>query len=395
VPEHIGYLKTLGLEYGWGPTAVVEWCLEHIHVLLGTPWWASIILTAVAFRIIMVKPYMDAADNSAKLAHVGPITKPMTIKMRELAAKQDTPGVMAIRSEISMINKRAGIKMYKSFVPLIQMFLGFGTFRLMNGMAHLPVPGLETGGLLWFHNLAIADPYFILPLATSAMMFVVMKVRQIQFHSLPSPISYLKLTSLVMQKGGETGSSQMSPNTMRLMAYGFPALSFMFTWWLPAAIQLSFFITSVWSAGQVALFNNPSFRNRFGIYPLPEKPNTLDANVVISPYKEHIKVQEMKMKYEPPTAPDAKTTLLGGLKKEISSATEGIKKTASGAAKSLREVAGQERVDGKRTKAELKRAQQYEEMRSKQEKERLLSLDARRREERLRKKAERDAQRKL
>lgn len=188
VPEHIGYLKSLdGLDFGWGPTAGVEWALEHIHVLLGTPWWASIAITAIAFRVILLKPYMDAADNAAKIAAVSPITKPLQAKMTELSRTKETTAMMTVRREIQTIHQRAGIKMWKSFVPMLQMFLGYGTFVLLRAMGKLPVPGLETGGLLWFQNLALPDPMFILPLATAGILHLVLRVCCISFSWLFLP----------------------------------------------------------------------------------------------------------------------------------------------------------------------------------------------------------------
>lgn len=124
----------------------------------------------------MFKPYMDAADNAARLAHCAPITKPMTEKMSELTRQGDTPGAMALRAEVQKIHKRAGIVMWKSFVPMLQMFAGYGTFVLLRGMGRLPVPGLETGGTLWFQNLALPDPYFLLPLATAGVLHWVLRV---------------------------------------------------------------------------------------------------------------------------------------------------------------------------------------------------------------------------
>ena len=92
--------------------------------------------------------------------------------------------VQQVRQEMQMINKRAGIKLWKSFVPAIQMFTGYGTFMILRGMARLPVPGLEHGGVLWFHNLAVPDPFFILPLATAGILHWVLRVR------LPFPLIF-------------------------------------------------------------------------------------------------------------------------------------------------------------------------------------------------------------
>lgn len=166
---------------------MVQYLLEHIHVYAGTPWWVSIAMTAVAFRLLLLKPYIDAADNAAKMQTIMPITKPLTTKMSAAAAAGDNALVMQIRSEVQMINKRAGLKLWKSAVPLIQVPLGYGMFVLLRAMSNIPVPGLEDGGFLWFYNLSAPDPFFILPLATSAVLHWVLRVCP------PSPLTYTKL----------------------------------------------------------------------------------------------------------------------------------------------------------------------------------------------------------
>jgi YidC/Oxa1 family membrane protein insertase len=183
VPEQIGFLKYLGLDYGWGPTAGMEWLLEHIHVLAGTPWWGSIILTTIFVRAVLFKAYMNASDNAAKLATIKPLTLPLTKEMQAAQMNGNTEKVMQLRTELQLINKRAGISIIRSFIPMLQVFTGYGMFVLLRGMSRLPVPGLETGGILWFHNLTIADPYLIMPIATAGVLHWVLRVRSDFFHN--------------------------------------------------------------------------------------------------------------------------------------------------------------------------------------------------------------------
>lgn len=125
----------------------------------------------------MFKAYMDAADNAARMAVCMPLTKPLTDKMTALSGAGDATGAMALRAEVQRIHKRAGVVTWKSFVPMVQMLIGYGTFVLLRAMSHLPVPGLETGGVLWFQNLALPDPYYLLPLGTAGVLHYVLRVR--------------------------------------------------------------------------------------------------------------------------------------------------------------------------------------------------------------------------
>ena len=176
IPEQIGYLKALGLDYGWGPTAFIEFLFEHVHVYSGTPWWASIILTAVVVRVSLLKLYIDASDQGARLARVHPLVKPLQDKVRAAAVAGNNEARMILAQKARNIMKAEGIIYWKMLAPFSQLFLGYGTFRLMKGMANLPVPGLDEGGFLWIKDLTVMDPFYLLPVATCAMMFFTIKV---------------------------------------------------------------------------------------------------------------------------------------------------------------------------------------------------------------------------
>ena len=153
----------------------------------------------------------------------------------------------------------------------------------------------------------------------------------------------------------------MSPNTMKLLAFGFPILSLLFTFWLPAGVQLSFFVTGLWSAAQVTLFRKPAVRSALGMMQMPppvKEVNLKDA----SPYRADIRtVQQMKQQQAAPTTK--------GIFAALNDTIEGAKASAREGMKTAREAAGQSEVPGKRTKAQLAKAKEYELKRRAEEKE--------------------------
>lgn len=60
-------------------------------------------------------------------------------------------------------------------------------------MANLPVESLKTGGLWWFTDLTVTDPYYLLPLLTSAGLFLVTE------HSMKSASAINPLMQYVMR----------------------------------------------------------------------------------------------------------------------------------------------------------------------------------------------------
>ncbi|PBP23628.1 inner membrane protein OXA1 [Diplocarpon rosae] len=324
MPESIGYLKSLGLDFGYGPTSIMEFILEHVHVYAGTPWWLSITLTAILMRAVLFKGYINAAENATRMQVIAPITKPITTKMQEAAAAGNHELTMQLRAELSGINQRAGIKIFRSLVPLLQAFLGYGTFILLRAMSKIPVPGLETGGILWFYNLAVPDPYLFLPIATAGILH------------------------WVLRKGGEMSISNFRPVVHKAMMWGLPTLSIVFTWWLPAALQLSFMVTGILSFVQSTLFRQPWFRNYFSMTPLPRKlpPSTPTQS---SPYQGQMRLaakpmstKELNRRFESSQTP--KTGLIKGVVKEVRSTINGVVE------------AGREQMAGRIERSKAKRA---------------------------------------
>ena len=176
ITEHIGYLKELGLDFGWGPTAFIETLLEHVHVYTGTPWWASIMLTALVVRLSLFKGYVGAADTTARLSVIGPTAQPISAQIKLAQARRDQQAVVRHTQELRAMYKAADVKLWRIAIPFVQIPLGYGTFRLMRAMAALPVPGLDEGGIFWLQDLTESDPYLILPIATSAAFYWMFKV---------------------------------------------------------------------------------------------------------------------------------------------------------------------------------------------------------------------------
>ncbi|KAH0559912.1 hypothetical protein GP486_003568 [Trichoglossum hirsutum] len=366
VPAHIGYLKELGLDFGWGPTAFVEWLLEHIHVWTGTPWWASIVIAAVTVRVALLKPYIGAADTSARLASIKHLAAPITGKMTALSRAGDRSGAMMARAELKALYAKSGVKPYKAFVPLVQVFLGYGSFRLMRAMASLPVPGLENGGFAWFPDLTVTDPFYIMPLATGTLFLLVMKPLHPHKFRPSSKWQRVHGTDNISsaQKGGELGSSNLSPTVQKFLTYGFPTITVVFMSGWPATLQLSFFVSSIVSYLQATAFRNPAFRRWAGITPLPPKPASSEATTPTVSTKLNIAPS-----YQPPSTRSTSTSAASDKKPKgvIGGAVSEIQGMVTEARKSIDQFAGTAaRKPGLRSPVDLKQAKASEDKRKQQ-----------------------------
>jgi YidC/Oxa1 family membrane protein insertase len=246
MPETIGYLKAIGLDYGYGPTATIEWILEHMHVMGGLPWWGAIAATAVLIRVVTFPLYLKSADQAARASALISVTKPLQDQMKAAQEAGDQTGVMQAWTQINAVRKRAGLSYMQQFTPmLVQAVLGFCSFKLMRAMSALPVPGLQTGGFGWVTDLTVSDGYLLLPALMAGSMHIMFRY------------------------GGETGQTEMLAPAMRnFMLWGAPALVFVMTGWQTAAVCIWFVASGGWAMGQAMLMQKPAVRKFFGVTPM-------------------------------------------------------------------------------------------------------------------------------
>ncbi|KAL4964446.1 membrane insertase OXA1 [Aspergillus stella-maris] len=255
IPEHTGYLKDMGLDYGWGPTAFMEWMVEHVHIYSGLPWVASIVAAGFVARALMLPLFIKSADQGARAANSAPILQPVRLRMFAAMRVQNQMEMAQAKAELAKINNDLGLRQRWVFAPMLVQFpLGYGVFRLVRGMCSLPVPALSQEQFAWITDFTATDPYFILPLAAAVVMH------------------------FTLRKGGEVGPmANASPALRRSMWYGLPLFSILFIVSQPAALQLYFLTTGVLGLGQAHLFRSTSFRKMVGMTQFePRKPSSPD-----------------------------------------------------------------------------------------------------------------------
>jgi YidC/Oxa1 family membrane protein insertase len=178
IPERIGYLKEVcGIDFGWGPSSMMEWLIEHIHIYGGFTWATSIVLLATFARLLIFIPMIRASDIGARIKAAQPILTPARERMRAAYEARDHRGMAEARAELKALQKEYKVNPFMMFIPVIlQIPMQFGSFRTLRNMAELPVPAFEKENWLWTQDLTLGDPYFIIPAANAAIMYLTIKV---------------------------------------------------------------------------------------------------------------------------------------------------------------------------------------------------------------------------
>lgn len=242
MPEQIGYLHALGLNYGWGPTSVMQWVLEHVHVWSGMGWAGSILATAVLLRAIMVYPQVRAQQFNAKMAEMRKDERAQeALKMvRESLAKNDPEMRQRGQFMNKMLQKEYGVNNWEMLWSFGQIPFSYGLFRIVSGMASVPVPSLETTSFLWINNLAATDPYLIMPAVGTAFL-----VGSLAFNSKYQPPAQRKM--------------------MKNMAYVFGFIGFVATCFMSAAVNIMAAGLGACTLVTAAVLNSAVVRQRLGL----------------------------------------------------------------------------------------------------------------------------------
>ena len=114
---------------------------------------------------------------------------------------------------------------------------------------------MKGGGLSWFSDLTVADPYYILPLLTSATLFIQFKLGVEYGTKLSQSTGAGKVgrtPRLVVDHSCELSETSDDPQALM---YIFPPLLLIFTHSFPAALTFYWLTTNVISVAQVSLLS--------------------------------------------------------------------------------------------------------------------------------------------
>ena len=145
----VDFLKTL-----FGPlTDLLGGTLQTFYGW-GVPWWLAIIMLTVIVRTLLFPLTFKQVKSMRKMQELKPDLDEIRSKHKEDPKKQQEE-TMKLYGERS-VNPLGGC-----LPVLVQMPVFITLYYTIKSFEHLE--SFRTGGLLWFPDLTVSDPYFILP----------------------------------------------------------------------------------------------------------------------------------------------------------------------------------------------------------------------------------------
>lgn len=169
-------LRSLGLG-SWYPNGLVQSGLEALHVGLDVPWWTTIVIGTVIVRLALFPLVILAQRNAALMHNHMPIVQKLQDKFSK--ARQSGNPLEAARTGAQLMDYMKTHKvnpMKNMLVPFAQLPIFISVFVGIRQMANLPVDSMKVGGIAWFTDLTIPDPYYALPFITMATFFATLEL---------------------------------------------------------------------------------------------------------------------------------------------------------------------------------------------------------------------------
>ncbi|XP_022688565.1 uncharacterized protein LOC111260232 [Varroa jacobsoni] len=226
---------------GWTPPGLVQVTLDNLHSI-GLPWWVAIVVSTFTIKLLLIPLVVKSRISSVRLQNNMPEMMKLQLKMSEARTNRDHVAAKKAAEELVAFYREKNCSPISPILPIVAQAPFFISFFLgIRQMASLPLESMKNGGVLWFTDLTIADPFYILPFLTSLSMLATLEV------------------------GAETGTKPEQMQQMKYFLRAIPVLIFPATMWFPSAVLCYWLTSNVFTLGQVAILNVPAVRQWFNI----------------------------------------------------------------------------------------------------------------------------------
>lgn len=232
-------------EDSWLGTRLVQNLLVAVHDATGLAWWQSIMLTTLGMRIATLPVMIAQIKNTYRMSQARPEMEALMELMKEEQARGNTDAAMQHQQRVLQVWKKYNCNPFKSLLGIFvqaPVFIGF--FSALRGFAAHKLPSLAEGGALWFTDLTVADPTYMLP-ALAGLSF----------------LATVELGAADGMEGQPEATRKKMKNAMRVVALAVPLVSTS----LPASVFMYWTASNVFSLGQTTLLKIPAVKKLLGL----------------------------------------------------------------------------------------------------------------------------------
>src|SRR5215203_1851061 len=149
-------------------TNILGSSLEFFHYSWGTPWWLSIVILTVLVRSLLFPLTIRQVKSMRAMQDLKPEMDRIRAKYKDNRQKQ--------QEELMKLYQERKVNPFGSCLPLlVQMPIFIAMFYVIRGFANTHESFTE-GGILWFQDLSVQDPFYILPILSAVTMLAASEI---------------------------------------------------------------------------------------------------------------------------------------------------------------------------------------------------------------------------
>jgi YidC/Oxa1 family membrane protein insertase len=158
--------------------AILGQVLLYFHDALGAPWWLSIALLTVVVRTVLFPLTVKQVKNMRAMQDLKPEMDRIRAQYRDNRQRQQEE-MMKLYQE-RKVNPLGGclpiVVQMPIFIGIFYVIRQFGGYTVGDRVVPPSQPTFHDGGILWFQNLSVADPYYILPVISALTMLAATEI---------------------------------------------------------------------------------------------------------------------------------------------------------------------------------------------------------------------------
>src|ERR687894_1839335 len=148
-------------------TGVVGDALDFFYSL-GAPWWLSIVILTVIVRTLLFPLTVKQVKSMRAMQDLRPEMERIRAKFKDNKQKQ--------QEEIMKLYQESGVNPFGSCLPLlVQLPIFITMFYVIKDFGYTH-PDFTSGGILWFQDLSVQDPYYVLPILSAVTMLAASEI---------------------------------------------------------------------------------------------------------------------------------------------------------------------------------------------------------------------------
>jgi len=141
--------------------------LEFFHTM-GAPWWLSIAILTVIVRSLLFPLTIKQVKSMRAMQDLKPEMDRLRAKYKDNKQKQ--------QEELMKLYQERKVNPLGGCLPLLVQMPIFITMYYVIRSFDQTHPSFASGGILWFKDLTVADPFYILPVLSAVTMLAASEI---------------------------------------------------------------------------------------------------------------------------------------------------------------------------------------------------------------------------